>query len=240
MRLLKPARGRRDSHQPRQCRNQCRRRKTVLQGDEFAAINNGTIAAKEKLLSPPKLPRADFIRSDTGIVARKRKPSFRWQNTENVPIAKYHLQVSVVAVFRRRFDGRRARYFERCGLYIRQILRPEFITGAFARPPHPVKRAIGASRKNLRLLKTRRIKRLTQMGRGLKIWAEIFTGFTAEHNPVRPFAVRDANTFAAADGSFVLQISSSVRETRVDISDDKGNRGGFVISLRNGNVLRKY
>jgi hypothetical protein len=46
------------------------------------------------------------------------------------------------------------------------------------------------------------------------------------------------DTFAAADGSFVLQISASASETRVDISDDKGNRGGFVVSLRNGNARK--
>ena len=45
-------------------------------------------------------------------------------------------------------------------------------------------------------------------------------------------------TFAAADGSFVLQISTAAAETKVEISDDKGNRGGFVISLKNGTARK--
>lgn len=29
-------------------------------------------------------------------------------------------------------------------------------------------------------------------------------------------------------------------DTKVEIGDDRGNRTGFIISLRNGNVLRRY
>ena len=47
-------------------------------------------------------------------------------------------------------------------------------------------------------------------------------------------------TFAAADGSFILQISSPSAEAKVDISDERGNRSGFVISLRNARVVRRY
>jgi hypothetical protein len=47
-------------------------------------------------------------------------------------------------------------------------------------------------------------------------------------------------TYSGPDGAFKLQISSSSIATAVEISDDRGNRAGFVISLRNSNVLRRY
>ena len=47
-------------------------------------------------------------------------------------------------------------------------------------------------------------------------------------------------TFAGPDGAFRLQISTPSAETKVEIGDDRGNRAGFVISLRTGNLLGRY
>ena len=47
-------------------------------------------------------------------------------------------------------------------------------------------------------------------------------------------------TNSGPDGAFRMQISSPSVETAVEINDDRGNRAGFVISLRNGAVLRRY
>jgi hypothetical protein len=47
-------------------------------------------------------------------------------------------------------------------------------------------------------------------------------------------------TLSGPDGAFRLQISSPSIETAVEIGDDRGNRTGFIISLRNGSVLRRY
>jgi hypothetical protein len=46
--------------------------------------------------------------------------------------------------------------------------------------------------------------------------------------------------FAGPDGTFRLQISAAASETKVEIGDDKGNRSGFVLSLRTGNLLGRY
>jgi hypothetical protein len=46
--------------------------------------------------------------------------------------------------------------------------------------------------------------------------------------------------FASGDGTFRLQIATPQSEVAVEMSDDRGNRGGFVVSLRNARVLRKY
>ena len=46
--------------------------------------------------------------------------------------------------------------------------------------------------------------------------------------------------FAGSDGSFRLQISSPLSEVAVELNDDRGNRAGFVLSLRNSRVLRRF
>ena len=47
-------------------------------------------------------------------------------------------------------------------------------------------------------------------------------------------------TNSGSDGAFKMQISSPSVESAVEITDDRGNRSGFIISLRNGAVLRRY
>ena len=47
-------------------------------------------------------------------------------------------------------------------------------------------------------------------------------------------------TNSGPDGAFKLQISTPSIQTAVEISDDRGNRSGFIISLRNGNILSRY
>jgi hypothetical protein len=51
---------------------------------------------------------------------------------------------------------------------------------------------------------------------------------------------RGRETFAGPDGLFRLQITSPSPETAVEIGDDQGNRSGYIISLKNGTVLRRY
>jgi hypothetical protein len=48
------------------------------------------------------------------------------------------------------------------------------------------------------------------------------------------------DTFAGSDGQFRLQISTASIEAAVEIGDERGNRTGYVISLRNGSVVRRY
>ena len=46
--------------------------------------------------------------------------------------------------------------------------------------------------------------------------------------------------FAAGDGVFRIQISTPLSEVAIELGDDSGNRGGFVLGLRNSKVLRRF
>ena len=213
--------------------------KTVLQGDEFASINNGKIASKEKLLSPPKLlspTSADQLQASSRGNANA---AFRWQNTESINIAKYHLQVSTSAFFpanamvveRDALTGAGFSFGDFTpGIYYWRV-RATAASGQTSDWSEPQKFTVIKNTAN-RAIDANEF-RVEEMGGNIyRVYGKTQPGATVRS------AGRD--TFAAADGSFVLQISSSANEARIDINDDKGNRGGFVISLRNGNVLRKY
>jgi len=51
--------------------------------------------------------------------------------------------------------------------------------------------------------------------------------------------VAGRETFASADGAFLLQISSGQPFAAVELSDDKGNRSRYNLSLSTGNAVRQ-
>ena len=46
--------------------------------------------------------------------------------------------------------------------------------------------------------------------------------------------------YTAGDGVFRLQVATPLSEVAIEFVDDSGNRGGFVLSLRNARVLRRF
>jgi hypothetical protein len=51
--------------------------------------------------------------------------------------------------------------------------------------------------------------------------------------------IGDRETFAAADGSFIVQLSTAASNAAVDLSDDKGNRSRYNLSLATGSAFRQ-
>ena len=213
--------------------------KTVLQGDEFAAINNGRIASKEKLLNPPKLlapTSADQIQTSSRGSA---DASFRWQNTDNSAIAKYHLQISA------------SPFFVANSLIIERdsLTSPGFTFGNLSPGIYYWRvRATAASGQTSDWSEYQKfsvIKGANSRAIDASDWKVENMGgniyrISGRTQPGATVRSAGRDTFAAADGSFILQISSSSAETRVDISDDRGNRSGFALSLRNAQILRRY
>jgi hypothetical protein len=46
--------------------------------------------------------------------------------------------------------------------------------------------------------------------------------------------------YAASDGTFRLQVTTPAAVAAIEISDDRGNHTGFVLSLQTAKVVRKY
>lgn len=212
--------------------------KTIVQGDEFAAINNGKIQTKEKLLNPPKLVAPASSEQIAASSRGSADASFRWAKADDIPIAKYHLQVSSSPFFAGdsiivERDALTSPGFSfgnlLPGIYYWRV-RATAVSGQISDWSEPSKFTIVKSESS-RTLEVSDWQVEMMGGNIYRVAGRTQPGATVK--------IAGRETFAAADGSFILQISSPSAETRVDISDERGNRSGFVLSLRNARVVRR-
>ncbi len=213
--------------------------KTTISENEFASINNGKLSAREKLLAPPRpiapANSAQLIDSTGSGVS----VAFSWQAPEENPIASYYLQISKSPIFAADAilvdkSSMTTREFRLAGLspgtYYWRI-KATSVSGQTTNWNDAWKFLVVRPGDNIAIDATDvQVERV-----GGNIY--IVTGRTSPGMIVRA-AGRD--TFAGPDGSFRLQISSPSVETAVEIGDDRGNRSGFIVSLRNGSILRRY
>jgi hypothetical protein len=66
----------------------------------------------------------------------------------------------------------------------------------------------------------------------------LVTGRTQSGLAVRPQGREPI--YAASDGSFRLQVTTPAAVAAIEVSDDRGNRSGFVLSLQSAKVMRRY
>lgn len=210
----------------------------TISENEFASVSNGRLTAKEKLLAPPRhsLPAnaaqiTDGSDSGAGV-------SFSWQS-DGAAIASYHLQVARSPYFAPDSmlvdrGSLTAREFRMTGLqpgtfYWR--LRATNKTGQTSEWSEPWRFSV--------------VRRAGGSGISVENWGVERVGgnvFIVSGKTVPGMRVRslDRETFAAGDGSFRVQISTPLSEVAVEVGDDQGNRAGFVLSLRNARVVRRY
>ena len=213
--------------------------KTTIDENEFAALNNGRILTKEKLLVPPKLNSPANMAQIVDASGGGTTVSFSWQDEGSGPVASYYLQVSRSAFFasdsilvdRSSLTGRN---FRLAGLtpgtyYWR--LKTTAKSGQTSNWSEPWKFSVvkrGAS-------KTIDVTEWNVERVGGNVY--IVSGRTQSGMHVR---AQGRDTFAGSDGTFRMQISTPLSEVAVEFGDDKGNRSGFVLSLRAGKVLRNF
>ncbi|HEX3102559.1 MAG TPA: fibronectin type III domain-containing protein, partial [Pyrinomonadaceae bacterium] len=213
--------------------------KTTITENEFASINNGKLSPREKLLAPPR-PSAPA--NSAQIVASNGSGvsvAFSWQPPEENSIANYYLQISKSPTFAADSilvdkSSMTAREFRLAGLspgtYYWRV-KATSVSGQTTNWNEAWKFLVVRSGDNASIDATNvQVERV-----GGNIY--IVTGRTSPGMIVRA-AGRD--TFAGPDGSFRLQISTPSVEAAVEISDDRGSRRGFIVSLRNGSILRRY
>ncbi len=211
---------------------------TTLTENEFAAVNNGRIASREKLLVPPKQTspaNAGQITDSGGGVS----VSFVWTDESSVPVSDYHLQVSRSPTFaadsmlvdRNRLGGRDFRLTGlQPGVYYWR-LKSTSRSGQASEWNEPFRFSVvkrGAS-SNLDLAA------LAVESVGGNVF--LITGRTQPGASVR---VLGRETISGGDGSFKLQVSTPLSEAALEISDDRGNRAGFVISVRSSRIIRRF
>lgn len=213
--------------------------KTTINENEYASINGNKLSAKEKLLAPPRAISPENngqLVDSTGVGINV---TFTWQDSEAGNAASYYLQVAKSPVF-----ASDSIMVDRAGLTTREFRLSGMQPGAYY----------------WRLKSTGRSGQVTNWNEPFKFIVVKGGGSVAidasEWNvePVggniyiiggrtQPGMVVRAlgrQVFAGSDGTFKIQISTPSTEAYVEIGDDRGNRSGFILSMRTGNLIGRY
>ena len=212
---------------------------TTLSENEFASVNEGRITSKEKLLVAPRPAQpADGAQivdsSGTGVSV-----AFAWQDESTLPIAGYYIQVSRSPIF-----AADAILVDRSSLTSREFRLAGMPPGTYYWRVKSTARSGQTSEWNPHF-KFTVVRRGSSPAIDVSDWGVDPVGgnvYIISGRTLPGLLVKSQNNqiFAGSDGSFRLQISSPLSEVAVELSDDRGNRAGFVLSLRNSRVLRRF
>ncbi len=210
---------------------------TSLAENTYATVNNGRLSAREKLMQPPRpvtpANSEQIVDGGGGISA-----AFVWQDPEENPAVNFYLQVSRSPTFSQDSilvdrNGLAARDFRLAGLTpgtyywrLKATGRSGQVTNWSDAWKFTVVRGNGGVNIDVSEWKIEPV--------GGNIY--IVNGRTSAGMIVR---AAGRETFASADGTFKIQISSPSTEIAVEVGDGRGNRAVFIVSLRSGVLLRR-
>lgn len=205
--------------------------------DQYAAVNNGQLSAREKILAPP-VPVAPGNSSQLIDAGGGVSVGFNWQPPDQ-PVQSYYLQVAKSPWF-----SPDAILVDRTGLGSNDFHLTGLTPGTYYWRVRALSRSGQTTNWNdaWKFTVVRRESNIRIEVTDLKVESVgggifIITGKTQPGMAVRS---QGRDTFAVSDGSFRLQVSSQSAETSIEIGDDRGNRAGFVVSLRTGRLMKRY
>ncbi len=213
--------------------------KTTITENEFAAVKEGKVASKEVLLPAPKLLNPANLSQIVDVTGSGAGVGLSWQAEGSTPIVGYYLQVS------------RSSYFAADSILIDRsaMTSREYRLGGLS-PGTYYWRLRATSRSGQTSdwsdpFKFSVVKRETSRNIEVSGWSVENVGGTVffisgRTQPGMVVKSQGNQVFAGSDGAFRLQISTPLSETAVEVSDDRGNRAGFVLSLRTAKVLRRF
>lgn len=212
--------------------------KTTINEGEFATVNGGKLSAREKLLAPPR-PAAPDNSAQLVDLGGGVNVGFVWQDGEGNPASNYRLQISRSPTF-----AADSIMVDRSGLTVRDFRLAALSPGSYYWRVKATGRSGQTTNWNdpWKFLVVRGGDNVTIEAAE---WAVERVGgniylLSGRTRPGVTIKAQGRETNSGPDGVFKMQISSPSIETAVEISDDRGNRTGFIISLRNASVLRRY
>ena len=212
---------------------------TTLNENEFATVNGSKLSARERLLAPPRLSSPANSEQIVDSNGSGVTVNFSWLDPDGNPAASFYVQIAKSSTFVPDSimvdrSGMAARDFRLAGLspgaYYWRV-KATARSGQTTNWSDPSRFIIVRNSGNIAIDATE--WKVEGVGGGI-----FFISGRTQPGMIVRAAARE--TFAASDGTFKLQINSVSTEANVEIGDDRGNRGGFVISLRSGNLLRRY
>jgi hypothetical protein len=211
----------------------------TLNANEYAAVNNGRLSGKEQLLAPPRPLTPENSAQVIDAAGQGIAGTFTWQDDSTGPVAGYYLQIA-----RSPYFAADSIMVDRGSITTRDFRLAGMMPGVYYW----------------------RLKTTSRSGQTSE-WSEPWRFSIVRRGPAGEIDVADWRTenvggsvyivsgrtspglrvralgreiFSAGDGSFRLQVATPLSEVAVELSDDRGNRAGFVVALRGGKLLRRF
>lgn len=212
---------------------------TTINENEFAAVNEGQIASREKLLLPPKPLAPGNMSQAVDVTGRGVTMGFNWQDDGAIPVASYYLQIA-----RSPYFSPDSMLVDRGSVTTRDFRLAQLQPGIYYWRLKTTSRA-GQTSEWSDPWRFSVVKREATPAIEVENWNVENVGgnvFIISGRTRAGLLVRALNrqVYAGGDGVFRLQVSTPLSEVAIELGDDAGNRGGFVLSLRNARVLRRF
>jgi hypothetical protein len=212
--------------------------RTTITENEFASLNNGRLAGKEKLILPPRAASPANMSQVVASSGDGVTVSFNWQDESSMPVATYYLQIArspyfapdSILVDRGSINSRDFRLAGlQPGTYYWR-LKTTSKSGQTSEWSEPWRFGVarnGAGGIDVAGWNVERV--------GGNVY--FISGRT---QPGLRVSTLGREVFSAGDGSFRLQVATPQAELAVEVSDDRGGRTGFVLAMRDGRVVRRF
>ncbi|MFM9905847.1 MAG: hypothetical protein ACKVQJ_14890 [Pyrinomonadaceae bacterium] len=212
--------------------------KTMIGENEFASVNNGKLSAREKLLAAPR-PIAPSNSGQAVDPGGGVNVAFSWQDAEGNPAANFYLQIARSPIF-----ASDSILVDRNGLQTREFRLAGVSPGTYYWRLKSTSKS-GQTSNWSDAWKFMIVRAGDSIAIDATDWhVELVGGnvylVTGRTRPGMIVRSTGRETFAGPDGAFKLQILSPSIEAAFEVGDDRGNRTGFVVSLKSGSVLRRY
>jgi len=210
---------------------------TTLKENEFASVTNGQLANREKLLDPPKQNSPANLAQLSDATGAGASVPLSWQSNG---AADYYLQVS------------RSPYFSADTILVdrAKLTTTEFRVGGLS--PGTYYWRIKSTAKSGQVTDWNEPWKFqivrNEGGRSIDVaeWrcdniggnVYLISGRTQPGLAVRVQGREPS--YVASDGSFRIQVTTPSAVAAIEVSDDRGNRSGFVVSLQTSKVMRRY
>lgn len=204
--------------------------KTSIRENEYAAVEKGKLASRETLLSVPS-PVEPPPNAQIPVQGSSRDETFSWKRSVGGKDITYQFQLALSPFFvadkmlQEKADLRDTRF----GV---SNMSPDIY---FWR----VRAASGSGQKSewseparITLYRPKGASRIEAGNWNVERLGGGVYRISGKTKPGASVRASGRETFAKSDGSFTLQVSTSSSSVSVSISDDKGNRGQYNVSLR--------
>lgn len=208
--------------------------KILIRENEFATVSGGKISNRERLLDAPRL----VAPANSEQITAAAEVSLRWQKPESNSPVNFHVQIANSSSFMPNAvvaerDSLPGQIFSQPnlapGIYYWRV-RAASASGQTSDWSEPWKFTIVRQTPSDRI--TAGDWRVDALGGNLyRISGRTQPGVTVR--------VAGRETFAASDGSFLVQVSAASPSVTVELSDDRGNRSRYGLNLNTAQAVKQ-